>query len=72
MWLTMTLFVPAFLAIVVWAIVTFTRYSTSRPPQHDHVEHGGDSTRILDERFARAEIEEGEYRKRKAVLQDEK
>ena len=72
MWLTMMLFMLAFLAVAVWAVVMLTRSGTSRPPNHDHVEHASDPKRILDERFARGDIDEDEYRKRKDVLQEKK
>ena len=71
-WLPMMLFMLVFLGVVVWAVVMFTRSWTSRPSDHDHVEHVTDPRRILDERFARGEIDEEEYRKRKAVLQENK
>jgi len=72
MWLTMMVFMLAFLAVVVWAVVMVTRSWTARPPYYDPVEHGTDPKRILDERFARGEIDEEEYRKRKDVLQENK
>lgn len=71
----MTLMMLAFLgvvvwAVVVWAVVVFTRSWTSRPPFHDHGERSTDPKRILDERFARGEIDEEEYRRSKDVLQE--
>ena len=71
-WLPMMLFMLVFLGVVVWAVVMFTRSWTSRPPYHEHGEHASDPKRILDERFARGEIDEEEYRKRKDVLQQSK
>lgn len=68
-WLPMMLFMLALLVVIGWAVVMFTRYWTSRPPYHGSVEHANDPQRILDERFARGEIDEEEYRNRKAVLQ---
>lgn len=72
MWLTMMILMLAFLAVVVWAVVMVTRSWTSRPPYYDHVEHATDPKRILGERFARGEIDEEEYRKRKDILQENK
>ncbi len=71
-WLPMMLVMLAFLGVVVWAVVMFTRSWQSRPPYHDHAEHAADPRRILDERFARGEIDEEEYRKRKDVLHEHK
>ncbi len=65
-WLPMTLMMLAFLG----AVVVFTRSWISRPPFHDHGEQSTDPKRILDERFARGEIDEEEYHKRKDVLQE--
>ena len=67
-WLPMMLVMLAFLGVVVWAVAIFTRSWTSRPPYHDHVEHDDDPKRLLDERFARGEIDEEEYRTRRDVL----
>ncbi|HVD04230.1 MAG TPA: SHOCT domain-containing protein [Candidatus Dormibacteraeota bacterium] len=70
--LPMMLVTLAFLAAVVWAVVALTRSWTARSPHHDHVEHPPDPKRILDERFARGEIDEEEYRQRRDVLQQNK
>jgi putative membrane protein len=61
-----------FLGVIVWAAVVFIRSWQSRTPYHDHAEHVTDPERILDERFARGEIDEEEYRKRKDVFLDHK
>nr|WP_247648765.1 SHOCT domain-containing protein [Saccharomonospora xinjiangensis] len=50
------LLVTVVAGVVVWSI------SNRRSPQ------GGDARRILDERFARGEIDEEEYRRRRAEL----
>jgi len=71
-WLPMMLVMLAFLGVAVWAVVMFTRSWQSRPPYHDHVEHATDPQRLLDERFARGEIDEDEYRKRKNALDEGK
>jgi putative membrane protein len=71
-WLPMMIFMLVFLGVVVWGVVMITRSWTSRPPYHDHVEQGSDPKRILDERFARGEIDEEEYRKRRDILQQTK
>ena len=61
-WLVMTAVMVAFWAALIWLVVYAIRSSnepsTRRPEQ------------ILDERFARGEITEDEYRERIAVLRD--
>ena len=58
-----------FLAVVVCAVVMFTHQWTSRPQFHDHSGRSTNAIRILDERFARGEINEEEYRMRRDILQ---
>ncbi|WP_369784643.1 SHOCT domain-containing protein [Saccharomonospora xinjiangensis] len=56
-WFAMiVLLVTVVAGVVVWSV------SNRRSPQ------GGDARRILDERFARGEIDEEEYRRRRAEL----
>lgn len=64
-WLVMTVAMIAFWAMVIVAVVVLFRGSTgggreSSPPQ--------DPMHILDQRFARGEIDEDEYHARSAVL----
>jgi putative membrane protein len=68
----MMLLMLVFLAVVVWAVVMLTHSWTSRLPGHSYGEQGSDPKRILDERFARGEIDEDEYLKRKKILGDGK
>ena len=64
-WLLMTLAMVAFWALVVFAVVALFR---------DNQRSGGspqdprDPKQILDERFARGEIDEDEYHARSSVL----
>ena len=74
-WLPMMLMMLIFLAVVVWAVVMFTHSWSTRFPHDDHHNHRdrfSDAQRILDERFARGEIDEDEYRKRKIILDEGK
>jgi putative membrane protein len=61
-WLLGTVVMIAFWALVVWAIVSATRHSG----------RGGSDERtaedVLDERFARGEIDADEYEQRRRVL----
>jgi putative membrane protein len=58
MWLGGLLFWGSLLAFGVWAVRRFTGGRA-----------GGDARRILDERFARGEIDAEEYRRRLETLQ---
>ena len=63
-WLVMLLGMVAFWGLVVWAVVVLFRDTHSgdaRPTHHDPLD-------TLDERFARGEIDETEYRARADVL----
>lgn len=58
-WLVMSLTMVAFWGSLAWIVVTLVR----RPPGS-----GSSAQDILDERFARGEIDDEEYRRRKASL----
>lgn len=63
-WLVMLLGMVAFWGLVVWAVVVLFRDARSgdvRPVHRDPLD-------ILDERFARGEIDETEYQARADVL----
>lgn len=63
-WLVMLLGMVAFWGLVVWAVLVLsrdTRSGDTRPARHDPLD-------TLDERFARGEIDETEYRARAEVL----
>lgn len=63
-WLVMTLAMVAFWAMVIFAVVVLFRGATSgrqSSPRQDPQD-------ILDQRFARGEIDEDEYHARSAVL----
>ena len=76
-WIVMTVLMLVFWAAIVIGIVALVR---SRPPAHPwpHAQQphpqpppvpGPDmARRILDERFARGEIDEDEYRRRRDIL----
>ena len=64
-WLTMIMFMVAFWGLVIFAIVAIFRGTSAknsdRTPDRDPL-------RVLDERFARGEIDEDEYHARAEVL----
>lgn len=63
-WLVMLLVMVAFWGLVVWGVVVLFRDTPSRDARSEH----RDSLGVLDERFARGEIDETEYRARAEVL----
>lgn len=72
-WLLMGLVMVAFWALVITAVIWAVRSSGSRhqgplaaPPWP---QPGLGARQILDERFARGEINEDEYRQRRGVLE---
>lgn len=66
-WLVMGLMMLLFWAIVIGGVVFLVR-STGRNRGGDGGAGGSDARRILDERFARGEIDTDEYAKRRQVL----
>lgn len=62
-WLVMTVAMVAFWALVILAVVALFRGVTSGRESSQQ-----DPMAILDQRFARGEIDEDEYRARSAVL----
>lgn len=60
-WLLMASMMVAFWALVAWAVVAVIRAVGSG--------HRSSAIDVLDERFARGEIDEEEYRRRRALLQ---
>jgi len=65
-WLVMVMMMVVFWGAIAWVLVTLIRNSGSR--QHDAPPAGSDALKILDERFARGEIDDEEYQRRRAVL----
>ena len=66
-WLLMSLVTVGFWALVVFGIVTLFRGTRGPTPPADS--HGNDEARrILDERFARGDIDAEEYRRRQQIL----
>ncbi|MEW6060132.1 MAG: SHOCT domain-containing protein [Actinomycetota bacterium] len=64
---TMALVWGGLIALVVWAVRSFAHPTT--PNIRD--EHGSDALAILEQRFARGEIDRGEFEERRAVLRDQ-
>ena len=68
-WLMMALITLAVLALIVAGVVALNRRSHSAtPPQPAPGSGGSDALRTLDDRFARGEIDEAEYAKRRDLL----
>jgi putative membrane protein len=73
MWVFMAIVFVLFWAAIVGGIFALVRYGrerqTSSPPLPPGSEGGGDRARqVLDERFARGEIDHDEYVKRRDLL----
>jgi putative membrane protein len=66
-WLVMTLMMVAFWGLVVWGLVAIFR-GTNRSDARNAEDRTRDPLEILDERFARGEIDVEEYRARQDVL----
>ena len=61
--------VIAFWGLLIWAVYAVVTAVTRRPGQQHGEEHpGGGARRILDERLARGEIDTGEYRHLRELL----
>jgi putative membrane protein len=61
-WLWMCIGMLAFWALVAWVVVTFVRQS-NRGGRGD-----SDAEGLLEDRFARGEIDEDEYRRRRELI----
>lgn len=71
MWVAMAVMMTVFVVAAAWVIVTLIRHTGSPRTQHQAVPGGPPQTSaaaILDERFARGEIDADEYTHRKAAL----
>ena len=65
-WFAMAAMMVAFWGAIAWVIVTQIRHGSSRSaPQRVG---GTDALALLDERFARGEIDEDEFQRRRLVL----
>ena len=69
-WLVMVVMMVVFWGAVAWVIVTLIRHGSSpgQLPAQPGGTTGPDALQILDERFARGEIDEEEYQRRRKVL----
>ena len=67
-WLMMALITLAVLALIVAGVVALNRRSHSTTPLLLAGTGGSDALRTLNDRFARGEIDEAEYTKRRDLL----
>jgi putative membrane protein len=65
-WTAMGLTMLLFWGLIVAGVVAVVR--SSRPAPNDARGGWGDALRLLDERFARGEIDEEDYRRRRELL----
>ena len=64
-WIVMVAMMVVFWGAIAWVVVTLIRQGGSHSQPGST---GAEPMRILDERFARGEIEEVEYQRRREVL----
>jgi putative membrane protein len=65
-WLAMSLVMLLFWGLIIAAVIAVIR--SWRPGPREGRGGSSDALRLLDERFARGEIDEEEYRKRRDLL----
>jgi putative membrane protein len=65
-WLTMVAMMVVFWGAIAWVVVTLIRNSGNRAQLQP--ERRTDPIGILDERFARGEIDEDEYQRRREAI----
>jgi len=64
-WIVMTVTLVAFWALVAAGVLALIRSGRSDSPPYDR---GKDARQLLDERFARGEIDEEDYNRRRELL----
>lgn len=73
LWVLMVVAMLAFVAAATWIIVTLARHrdgaATPAAPAAPAAPALSEGRRILDERFARGDIDEDEYRRRRSVME---
>jgi putative membrane protein len=67
-WVAMVMMMVVFWGAIAWVIVTLVRHNGPRTDQPRP--SGSDPVEILDQRFARGEIDDEEYQRRRAILRD--
>ena len=69
-WFVMAAMMVVFWGAIAWVIVTLIRHGNPGP-QRPAESAPSEPLRILEERFARGEIDDEEYRRRRAVLRED-
>ena len=64
-WLAMSLMMLVFWGLLIAGVVALIRSARREPPDSSQ---DGDARRLLDERFARGEIDEQDYARRRDLL----
>jgi len=65
-WIVMVAMMAVFWGAVAWVIVTLIRQNGAR--SQPQATSAPDAMRLLDDRFARGEIDEDDYKRRRDVL----
>jgi putative membrane protein len=69
-WLLMLLVMIVFWGAIAWAIITIARHNAGLRSTDQQGPVAGSAQRILEERFARGEIDAAEFQQRRDVLRD--
>ena len=70
MWVAMAVMMTIFVVAAAWVIVTLIRHTAPQTPRREMTASSQSSAAaILDERFARGEIDADEYSRRRTMLQ---
>jgi putative membrane protein len=67
-WVAMVLMMLIFWGAIAWVVVAVVRHGGLTSSESSRGEQPPDPLRILDERFARGEIDDDEYQRRREVL----
>jgi putative membrane protein len=67
-WLAMVAMMVAFWGALAWVVVTLLRHTGTAGSGGGPVPRSPDARQVLDERYARGEIDDDEYRRRRDVL----
>lgn len=67
-WLVVVAMMVVFWGALAWVVVTMIRHGSSAGKTTGPPQQYQDTLRVLDERYARGEIDDDEYRRRRDVL----
>lgn len=69
-WLAMAVMMVVFWGVIGWVVVSLIRHNSAHShPSQPQAAQRIEGIRILDDRFARGEIDDDEYTRRRALIQ---